>query len=68
MSSRPRALAPADPGSAALWTAEETAAYLVVPIATLYAWRYVRTGPPAHRIGRYLRYDPAEVRRWVAAQ
>lgn len=48
-----------------LWTAAQTAEYLGVPVATLYRWRYVRTGPTAFRVGRHLRYDPDEVRRWL---
>ncbi|MGX1886261.1 helix-turn-helix transcriptional regulator [Streptomyces sp. NPDC055287] len=32
---------------------------------TLYTWRKTGVGPPAIRIGKYLRYDPAAVRAWV---
>jgi predicted DNA-binding transcriptional regulator AlpA len=49
-----------------LWTLAETAAYLSVPERTLYAWRGRGEGPAAARVGRYLRFDPAVVRRWVA--
>lgn len=51
-----------------LWTAEDTAAFLGVPVATLYQWRYHGKGPRAYRVGRWLRYDPAEVRRWLVEQ
>lgn len=51
-----------------LWTVEDVAAYLRVPVTTLYQWRYRRVGPRASRVGRYLRYDPAEVRAWVERQ
>ncbi|MFC9753381.1 helix-turn-helix transcriptional regulator [Streptomyces sp. NPDC056921] len=34
-------------------------------VETVYAWRKKRIGPPAIRIGKYLRYDPAAVRTWV---
>ncbi|MFF5723656.1 helix-turn-helix transcriptional regulator [[Kitasatospora] papulosa] len=34
-------------------------------IETLYTWRKTAVGPPAIRIGKYLRYDPAAVRAWV---
>jgi excisionase family DNA binding protein len=44
-----------------LWTIEEVARYLGIPIATLYGWRHHRKGPPAHRVGRHLRYFPDEV-------
>ncbi len=51
-----------------LWSVVETATFLGVPPKTLYQWRYTATGPPSHRIGRHVRYDPAEVRSWVRAQ
>ena len=51
-----------------LWTVEETALYLRVPVATLYQWRYLGTGPKAGRVGRYLRYDSADVIAWFRAQ
>ncbi|MEV6311477.1 helix-turn-helix domain-containing protein [Streptomyces sp. NPDC051840] len=34
-------------------------------VETLYTWRKTGVGPPAIRIGKYLRYDPAAVRTWV---
>lgn len=51
-----------------LWTAEETAAYLQVPKATLYQWRYLGIGPKAGRVGRHLRYDPEVVKAWFRHQ
>jgi predicted DNA-binding transcriptional regulator AlpA len=51
-----------------LWTAEETAAYLQVPKATLYQWRYLGIGPKAGRVGRHLRYDPEDVKAWFRSQ
>jgi hypothetical protein len=50
-----------------LWTAADTAHYLGVPIKTLYQWKWRGQGPPVRKLGRYLRYDPDEVRRWFAA-
>ncbi len=50
-----------------LWSIGETARFLSVPVATLYRWRHLGKGPYAYRLGRHLRYDPAEVRRWLAA-
>lgn len=47
------------------WSAADTAAFLGVPVSTLHQWRYLRTGPKAYRVGRWLRYDPAEVVAWV---
>jgi excisionase family DNA binding protein len=51
-----------------LWDVEDVSAYLRVPVETLYRWRKQRTGPPAARVGRHLRYDPAAVRAWFAGQ
>jgi len=51
-----------------LWTVQEVSKYLRVPQSTLYQWRYLRTGPRASRVGRHLRYDPADVRAWLADQ
>lgn len=47
-----------------LWTIEDVAAYLRVPVQTLYQWRCKSVGPPARKCGRHLRYDPAAVRAW----
>jgi excisionase family DNA binding protein len=52
-------------GQEAFWTVAEVAAYLRVPVETLYAWRKRGHGPPAARVGRHLRYDPADLRAWV---
>ena len=51
-----------------LWTPEDVSTFLGVPVATLYRWRYIGTGPAAYRAGRHLRYDPAEVRAWLKGQ
>jgi predicted DNA-binding transcriptional regulator AlpA len=51
--------------SGRLWTAQDVAAYLTVPIATLYQWRYLGTGPTADRVGRHLRYEPAAIQAWL---
>jgi predicted DNA-binding transcriptional regulator AlpA len=59
----PAAATPGSPGR--LWTAQDVADYLIVPLATLYQWRYLGTGPTAYRVGRYLRYEPAAVQAWL---
>ncbi|WP_405680751.1 helix-turn-helix transcriptional regulator [Streptomyces sp. NBC_01238] len=47
-------------------TPEDLAAMFSLPsVETVYAWRKKRIGPPAIRIGKHLRYDPAAVREWV---
>jgi excisionase family DNA binding protein len=51
-----------------LLTAEDLAEYLGVPVATLYAWRYHRQGPPGFRVGRHLRYRRTDIERWLAGQ
>lgn len=48
-----------------LWTTEETADYLGVPVKTLYRWRYMDTGPRALKVGRHLRYRPSDVEAWL---
>jgi excisionase family DNA binding protein len=43
----------------------ELADLLGIPVETVYQWRYKRTGPPAFRVGRHLRYDPRAVLGWI---
>ena len=50
------------------WTVDDVAAYLRVPVETLYQWRKRKYGPSAARVGRHLRYDPEDVRAWFKAQ
>ena len=40
-------------------------AMLQVPVGTLYQWRFRREGPPSIRVGRFLRFDPEDVQRWL---
>lgn len=51
-----------------LWTVHDVSAFLTVPVGTLYQWRHRGLGPPAVRLGRHLRYQPAAVRTWLAEQ
>ena len=51
-----------------LWTVEEVATFLRIPVSTLYRWRSQRTGPKGRRIGKHLRYRPEDVHAWVAKQ
>jgi len=48
-----------------LWTPQDVAEFLGVPVGTLYQWRSRGIGPPAHRVGRHLRYEPDAVRAWL---
>ncbi|MEU6274332.1 helix-turn-helix domain-containing protein [Streptomyces populi] len=36
-------------------------------VETVYQWHRKRTGPRGFRVGRHLRFDPADVRAWVAS-
>ncbi|GGM09809.1 hypothetical protein GCM10007977_008720 [Dactylosporangium sucinum] len=47
-----------------LMSIDEVAALLRVPKGTLYQWRSKRKGPKARKVGRHLRYDPADVQAW----
>ncbi|MGW0770265.1 helix-turn-helix domain-containing protein [Streptomyces sp. NPDC002676] len=51
--------------AATILTPTDVAELLGVPVETLYQWRRKRTGPPAFRVGRHLRYDPVRLRQWV---
>ncbi|PKW05589.1 Helix-turn-helix domain-containing protein [Streptomyces sp. 1222.5] len=47
-------------------TPDDIAEMFEVPKETVYQWRKKRIGPPGFRVGKYVRYDPAAVRDWVA--
>ncbi|MFF5572487.1 helix-turn-helix domain-containing protein [Streptomyces luteogriseus] len=47
-------------------TPDDIAEIFEVPLETVYQWRKKRVGPPGFRIGRHLRYDPADVRAYVS--
>ena len=48
-----------------LFTVEGLAAYLDVPVATLYAWRCRGEGPLGFRVGKHLRYRTSDVEDWI---
>lgn len=48
-----------------LWSIQETSEYLSVPVNTLYQWRATGDGPKAYKLGKHLRYDPADIRAWL---
>jgi len=50
-----------------LMTVEEVAELLQVPVRTIYDWRYRGLGPAAIRVGRYVRYEPDEINRWLGS-
>lgn len=51
-----------------LWTVDDVAAYLGVPKQTLYQWRTRHYGPAGCRIGKHVRYNPDDVKSWVASR
>jgi len=56
-----------DAAAQRLWTVEDVAEYLGIPVKTLYRWRTTGYGPAARRVGKYLRYKPEEVVAWFDA-
>ena len=46
----------------------ELAAYLGVPVSTIYDWRTRGLGPPAYRFGKHLKFAVSDVRVWVERQ
>lgn len=51
-----------------LMTIEQLADVLQVPVDTVYAWRSKQHGPPAFKVGKYLRWKPEVVEAWIDAQ
>ncbi len=53
----------------ALLTIQELAAFLSVPVGTIYKWRWKRIGPPAFRVGgKQIRFRRSDVEQWLASQ
>jgi excisionase family DNA binding protein len=48
-----------------LLSPHEVAAFLGVPLQTIYGWRYRGEGPPGYRVGRHVRYRVDDVERWL---
>ena len=69
---RPASERPMDSSTTApaerLWTTAQLAEYLAVPVKTIHQWRYVQKGPRGFRVGRHLRFRPADVRAWEDEQ
>lgn len=47
---------------------DELAEWLDVPPGTLDQWASRGGGPPFHKVGKFRRYHPADVRAWLAEQ
>lgn len=45
---------------------EEVSDLLSIEQRTLRSWRQAGTGPPAIRMGKYVRYPAAELEKWIA--
>ena len=48
-----------------LYSPEQLAQRLGIPVATLYRWNYLGTGPLPLRVGRHVRYRPNDVNDWL---
>ena len=48
-----------------LYSPEQLAQRLGIPVATLYRWNYLGTGPLPLRVGRHIRYRPNDVNYWL---
>jgi predicted DNA-binding transcriptional regulator AlpA len=51
-----------------LWSLSDLSEFLGVPVATIYHWRSIGTGPPGSGLGGPFGYDPDQVRAWLATQ
>jgi excisionase family DNA binding protein len=54
-------------GLVPLMSMDDLAAFLGVPVATLYDWRVDGRGPVGIRVGRHVRFTREDVAAWVAA-
>ncbi len=54
------------PLPASLLSVADVAELLQVPPRTIYAWRSKGEGPPAARIGKYVRFRRGDVENWIA--
>ncbi len=48
-----------------LLTLQDVAEFLEVSPNTVYYWRYQRTGPKGHKVGRQVRYWRSDVLAWL---
>lgn len=48
-----------------LWSTEQLAEYLGIGVQTVHALRRRGEAPRAYRVGRVLRFEPAEVVEWL---
>ena len=48
-----------------LWSTQELADFLGLPVQTIYQWRKRNYGPPGRKMGRHIRYRRSEVEHWI---
>ena len=51
-----------------LLSLEDLAEIIGIPVTTLRYWRFQGTGPKSFKLGKHIKYDRAEVERWIQAQ
>ena len=51
-----------------LWTPQDLADYLVVPVNTVYQWNHKGSGPRPISVGRHVRYRQEDVEAWLELQ
>lgn len=51
-----------------LWGVDEVAEYLGVSVNTVYSWRSRGYGPVGRPVGKYVKFDPADVHQWFIDQ
>jgi excisionase family DNA binding protein len=49
-----------------LLTVEALATWLSVPVATIYRWNHLGTGPRPIRVGRHVRFRSSDVEAWIS--
>jgi len=47
---------------------DDLAAWIGVPVKTIYAWRHRGVGPRAATLGRHLKFRRSDVEAWIAEQ
>lgn len=52
----------------ALLSVEDVARILGIPAKTLLMWRSRGDGPQSFRVGRYVRYRPEDIARWISSR
>lgn len=52
----------------ALLTPQELAAYVKVPLTTVYQWNSDRSGPRRCHVGKHVRYRKSDVDAWLDAK